>query len=506
MMKNLSLRVGGRHLNLASFGLAAVVLAAAFLAFDVSSAQAKAAPQSFADLADKLTPAVVNISTTQVVESKGSLPNMPQFPPGSPFEQFFKDFLEKNAQNGNGDVKPQKRKATALGSGFIIDYKNNGDTFVVTNNHVIQDADEVFVLLNDDTRMKATIVGRDAKSDLAVLKVHADRKLPSVSFGDSDSARVGDWVLAIGNPFGLGGTVTAGIISARGRDINAGPYDNFIQTDASINRGNSGGPMFNMNGEVVGINTAIYSPTGGSVGIGFAIPSSSAESVIRQLIDHGEVRRGWLGVHIQVVTKAIAETLGLKKAEGALVASVVEGGPAAQAGILARDVILEFDGKRVSEMRQLPRIVAATEVGKTVTVKVWRDGSMATLKVVIEKMDNEEPVIASRQDQPESSQNTAEDMPELGLTLSEITPAQEERFGLPSGVDGVVVTDVDVNGPAYGEGVRPGDVVAEISQEKVSSPADAKRIVKDAVAAGKPSVLLLVEGQSGFRFIAVRLK
>jgi len=501
MMKNLPLRIVGRRL-----AVVALVMAVMVQVFDVSSAQAKAAPQSFADLADKLTPAVVNISTTQVIESKGGLPNMPQFPPGSPFEQFFKDFLDKNAPGGDNGAQPKKRKATALGSGFIIDYKSNGDTFVVTNNHVIQDADEVFVLLNDDTRMKATIVGRDVKSDLAVLKVHADRKLPSVSFGDSNSTRVGDWVLAIGNPFGLGGTVTAGIISARGRDINAGPYDNFIQTDASINRGNSGGPMFNMDGDVIGINTAIYSPTGGSVGIGFAIPSSSAEPVIRQLIENGQVQRGWLGVHIQVVTKAIAETLGLKKAEGALVASVVEGGPAAQSGILARDVILEFDGKRVSEMRQLPRIVAATEVGRSVKVKVWRNGTLATLKVVIEKMDNEDPVVAAQKNQAETPKSTAETMPQLGLTLSEITQAEAKRYGLPSGVEGVVVTAVDANGPAYDEGVRPGDVVAEVSQEKVSTPQDVKRIVKAAVAAGKPSVLLLIEGQAGFRFIAVRLK
>jgi len=501
MMNNLPLRSVGRRL-----AVVALVMAVMVQVFDVSSAQAKAAPQSFADLADKLTPAVVNISTTQVIESKGGLPNMPQFPPGSPFEQFFKDFLDKNAPGGGSGGQPKKRKATALGSGFIIDYKSNGDTFVVTNNHVIQDADEVFVLLNDDTRMKATIVGRDVKSDLAVLKVHADRKLPSVTFGDSNSTRVGDWVLAIGNPFGLGGTVTAGIISARGRDINAGPYDNFIQTDASINRGNSGGPMFNMDGDVIGINTAIYSPTGGSVGIGFAIPSSSAEPVIRQLIENGQVQRGWLGVHIQVVTKAIAETLGLKKAEGALVASVVEGGPAAQSGILARDVILEFDGKRVSEMRQLPRIVAATEVGRSVKVKVWRNGTLATLKVVIEKMDNEDPVVAAQKHPSETPKRTAEKMPQLGLTLSEITQAEGKRYDLPSGVEGVVVTAVDANGPAYDEGVRPGDVVAEVSQEKVSTPQDVKRIVKAAVAAGKPSVLLLIEGQAGFRFIAVRLK
>jgi len=477
--------------------------------FATSSASARGAPESFADLAEELLPAVVNISTTQVIESSGgggSQPNMPQFPPGSPFEDFFKDFFDKNGQGNGKGQKSKKRKATSLGSGFIIDYRKNGDAYVVTNNHVIQDADEVFVLLHDDTRMKATVVGRDTKTDLAVLKVHTDRKLPSVSFGDSKKTRVGDWVLAIGNPFGLGGTVTAGIVSARGRDINAGPYDDFIQTDASINRGNSGGPMFNMDGDVVGINTAIFSPTGGSVGIGFAIPSSTAAPVIRQLINNGQVQRGWLGVHIQVVTKSIAEALGLEKTEGALVASVVDGGPADHAGLLARDVILEFDGKRVTEMRKLPRIVAATEVGRSVKVKVWRDGSMATLKVTIEKLDDDETLVAAKKEAPKSSTNTLETLSELGLTLTQITQEIRDRFELPAEVEGVIVADVDRNGPAFEEGIRPGDVVAEISQQKISTPSEAKRLVKEAVTEGKRSVLLLIEGQSGFRFVAVRLK
>lgn len=474
----------------------------------ISPVHAKAPPQSFADLAEELLPAVVNISTTQVIESRGGArqPNIPQFPPGSPFENFFKDFFDKNGQGGGKGTKSKKRKATSLGSGFIIDYRTNGDAYVVTNNHVIKDADEVFVLLHDDTRMKATIVGRDTKTDLAVLKVHTDRKLPSVSFGDSKKTRVGDWVLAIGNPFGLGGTVTAGIVSARGRDINAGPYDDFIQTDASINRGNSGGPMFNMDGEVVGINTAIFSPTGGSVGIGFSIPSSTAQPVVRQLIKNGQVQRGWLGVHIQVVTKAIAETLGLKNTEGALVASVISGGPADHSGILARDVILEFDGKRVTQMRKLPRIVAATEVGRTVKVKVWRDGSVATLRVTIEKLDDEMPIVTSRNTQNKAPSNTPESLSDVGLAVAEITQSVRDRFDLPPSVEGIIVTDVDANGPAFDEGVRPGDVIAEISQEKVSTPSAARSVVKAAVKAGKRSVLLLIEGQSGFRFVAVRLK
>ena len=477
-----------------------------FAVATVSPVQAKSAPESFADLAEKLLPAVVNISTTQVIESREGLggQQMPQFPPGSPFEDFFKDFLEKNAPN---DGKKQRRKATSLGSGFVIDYRMNGDAYVVTNNHVIQDADEVYVVLHDDTRMKAEIIGRDAKTDLAVLKIKADRKLVSVPFGNSDASRVGDWVVAIGNPFGLGGTVTAGIISARGRDINAGPYDNFIQTDASINRGNSGGPMFNMKGEVIGINTAIISPSGGSVGIGFSTPSSTAEPVIKQLIKHGSVQRGWLGVHIQVVTESIAEALGLKKAEGALVASVVEGGPAADAGIKPRDVILEFDGKRVTEMRQLPRIVAATEVDRAVKVKVWRDGAMTTVNVSIAKLEEDDKV-AQLEQAPADQAPGVEPMAvtSLGLDVSLPTDALRERFGLPSDFEGVVIVDVDPEGPAFEEGVRPGDLLAEVTQEKVSSPGDVKRLVDAAKKAGKRSVLLLVETQGGFRFVAIRLR
>jgi len=471
----------------------------AVLVTPMHGAFAKAAPESFADLADKLLPAVVNISTTQVIEGRRTPQEMPQFPPGSPFEDFFKDFFDQNQQGG----QPQKRNATSLGSGFIIDRRNNGDAFVVTNNHVVDGADEVSVILQDDTRLKAEVVGRDAKSDLAVLKVHTDLKLPSVPFGNSSASRVGDWVVAIGNPFGLGGTVTAGIISARGRDINAGPYDDFIQTDASINRGNSGGPMFNMAGEVIGINTAIFSPSGGSVGIGFAIPSNAAQVVIDQLIKYGEVTRGWLGVHIQVVTDSIAETLGLDKAEGALVASVIEGGPADKAGIKARDVILEFDGKHVVEMRKLPRIVASTAIEKAVKVKVWRDGKLKTLEVEIGRLEEADEVAAA----PEGSVPKAAEfeLSAIGLTVASPSDRVLERFDLSGDVEGLVVVDVEPNGPAFQEGIRPGDIITEVSQEKVKSPKDAQRLVEAAKKADKRSVLLLVEGQSGFRFVAVHL-
>src|SRR5512134_1778265 len=318
-------------------------------------AHARAVPDSFADLAARLLPSVVNVSTTQVVEGNTGI-EIPQLPPGSPFEEFFKEFMER----GQPRQQQQRRRATSLGSGFV--YDNQGH--IVTNNHVIQDADQVTVILHDETRLDAKVIGRDSKTDIAILKVEPNARLVPVQFGDSDMARVGDWVLAIGNPFGFGGSVTAGIISARGRDIQAGPYDDFLQTDASINRGNSGGPTFNLNGEVIGINTAIYSPSGGSIGIGFAIPSLSAQPVIQQLIQHGQVRRGWLGVRIQAVTEEIADALGLKDAAGALVAGVIPGGPAEKANIKDGDIILEFDGKPIGQMRRLPRLVADTEIGR----------------------------------------------------------------------------------------------------------------------------------------------
>lgn len=467
-------------------------------------AHARSAPDSFADLAEKLLPAVVNISTTQVIEGRGG-PQMPQLPPGSPFEEFFKDFLDRNQPHGNQNRR--QRKATSLGSGFIIDTKKNGDAYVITNNHVIEGADEITVILQDNDRLKAELVGKDAKTDIAVLKVKAKKGLPSVSFGSSDVARVGDWVVAIGNPFGLGGTVTAGIISARGRDINSGPYDNFIQTDASINRGNSGGPLFNLEGKVIGINSAIYSPSGGSVGIGFAIPSSGAQPIINQLIKYGEVKRGWLGVHIQGVTEEIAETLGMKKAMGALVASLIKDGPAERSGIKAGDVIIEFDGKPVPTMRKLPRIVAETEVDKPVKVVVWRDGKKKTIHVTIGKLDEEKIAAAgpgSGSDEPETGGDKLVDP--LGLTLAEVTPAMRERFKLDEEARGVVVTDVADDGVAFEKGIRPGDLVVEVSQEEVTSPEQVIEKIDAARKEGSKRVLLLIEGQSGLRFVALSIE
>jgi len=467
------------------------VLTALAIALQASGAFAKGAPDTFSGLAKKLLPTVVNISTTQTVEGHGGL-DMPQLPPGSPFEDFFKDFFERNGQ------QQRPRKATSLGSGFIVDAKG----FIVTNNHVIDGADEISVILHDDTRLKAELVGRDSKTDIAVLKVKYDGDLPIAELGDSDVSEVGDWVVAIGNPFGLGGTVTAGIISARGRDINSGPYDDYLQTDASINRGNSGGPMFNMDGEVIGINTAIFSPTGGSVGIGFAVPTSTAAPVIRQLIKNGEVRRGWLGVHIQSVTPEIAESLGLDEARGAMVASVVEDGPAASSDMKAGDVVLEFGGVAVPEMRRLPRIVADVEPDTTVDVVVWRDGKKKTIKVTVGTLKEQPTEVAAVDTKDVGSESTVAG---LGLKVAAIDAKTRERFKLGDKAKGVVVTDVDAEGPAAEKGLQPGDLIIQVSQADVSEPADVTRKVDEAKAQGRKSVLLRVESGQGLRFVAIRI-
>ena len=500
--KTKALSLGRLQWNATVVWFAAVMLAMALMLAS-ATAHAKAAPDSFADLAEKLLPAVVNISTTQVVEGRSG-PQMPQLPPGSPFEDFFKEFFDRNQQHS---PNRRQRKATSLGSGFIIDIDKNGSAYVITNNHVIQDADEITVILQDNDSLKAELIGRDAKTDIAVLRVKSKKKLASVGFGNSDDARVGDWVVAIGNPFGLGGTVTAGIISARGRDINSGPYDNFIQTDASINRGNSGGPLFNMQGQVIGINSAIYSPSGGSVGIGFSIPSSGAQPVINQLIKYGEVKRGWLGVHIQNVTEEIAETLGLKNAMGALVASLIKGGPAEKSGLKAGDVILEFDGKEVPQMRKLPRIVAETEVDKPVKVVVWRDGKKLTVDVTVGKLDEAEMAAETTGGEKGDVPTGGDKMVDpLGVTLAELTPALRQRFKLDEEARGVVVTEVADDGIAFEKGIRPGDLIVEVSQEEVTSPDQVIEKIDAARKEGSKRILLLIEGQSGLRFVALSIE
>jgi len=488
-----------RTVRAMTFVVAAALMLPAVAGF-VPAAQARPAPDSFADLAARLLPGVVNISSSQTVTAQngdhpGVGPEVPLFPPGSPFEQFFKDFMERNKRQGHGDAPP--RKMQSLGSGFIIDPAG----IVVTNNHVIDGADEITVTLQDGTSLKATLVGRDERTDLAVLKVTPEKPLPSVAFGDSDASRVGDWVLAIGNPFGLGGTVTAGIVSARGRDINQGPYDNFIQTDAAINRGNSGGPLFNMDGEVIGINTAIYSPSGGSIGIGFSIPANLAKTVVAQLRQFGHAKRGWLGVKIQQVTPDIAESLGLKDPSGALVAGVEGNGPAEKAKIRNGDIILKFNDQDVKEMKSLPRVVAETDINKQVPVTVWRDGKEVTLQVTVGELPEEQQAAAAVvPDKPAEAQKTLE-LSALGLTLSAITPDARDKFSIAQDQKGVLITDVGQGTPAADRGLKAGDVIVEVQQEEVSTPSDVQDRVEKVKKAGRGSVLMLVQSGDGLRWV-----
>ncbi len=475
-----------------------------------SPAFARSAPDSFADLAQRLLPAVVNISSSTSVVARGGMPGpeIPMFPPGSPFEQFFKDFLDRNRPGGRpglpGQPGPQgqqqppapERKMQSLGSGFIVDPAG----YVVTNNHVIEGADEVTVTLQDNTVLKATVVGRDDRVDVALLKVKSDKPLPSVQFGDSDKERVGDWVLAIGNPFGLGGTVTAGIVSARGRDIRQGPYDDFIQTDAAINRGNSGGPLFDMDGEVIGINTAIYSPSGGSIGIGFSIPANMAKTVVDQLRQYGHARRGWLGVRIQQVTPDIADSLGLKQPEGAMVAGVNDGGPADAAHIQNGDVITKFNHQDVKEMRNLPRIVAETPIGISVPVEIWRDGKQMTLQAKVGELPDDQKVANAAPNAPSKPNKTTEtDLSGLGLQVAPITQETRDKFQLGADQKGVVVTSVDARGSAAERGVKPGDVIVEVGSppEPVNSPAEVQSRLDTVRKQNRKSVLMLIQGQAG---------
>ena len=460
-------------------------------------ALAKAPPASFADLAAKLLPSVVNISTTQKVQADGgNRPEIPRFAPGSPFERFFREFFDRQQQS-----PIPRQRVTSLGSGFVIDAAG----VIVTNNHVIAEADKIAVILSDKTRLEAKVIGRDAKTDIALLRVDpGGKQLQPLGFGDSDGTRVGDWVIAIGNPFGLGGTVTAGIVSARQRDINSGPYDDFIQTDASINRGNSGGPMFNLAGEVIGINTAIFSPTGGSVGIGFAIPSNLAKPIVGQLLKYGRARRGYLGVRIQTVTDEIAQGLDLPSASGALVTNLSEDGPAARAKLEVGDVILSFDGKPIDEMRSLPRIVAETAVGREVEVVVWRKGGKKTLKATLGEFPEDEPRVASRTPAQRPRAATVES---LGLDLAAITPDLRKRFNLADDAAGVVVTDVKAGSPAAEKQIRPGDIIRKIGpqQSDIADPSQVAEAVESARKAKRDTLLLLVERERGQQFIALKI-
>jgi serine protease Do len=479
-------------------------LAAALIMLPALPAAARG-PDNIADVAEQVIDAVVNISTSQKVDAH--MNGAPDLPPGSPMEEFFDEFFKnRRGQGGGGDDSDRApRRINSLGSGFIIDPQG----LVVTNNHVIADADEINVILNDGTKLTAELVGKDTKSDLALLRVHSDKPLKAVKFGDSDKLRLGEWVIAIGNPFSLGGTVTAGIVSARNRDINSGPYDNYIQTDAAINRGNSGGPLFNLDGDVVGVNTAIISPSGGSIGIGFAIPSNSAVAVLDQLRQYGETRRGWLGVRIQQVTDDIAESLSIKPARGALVAGVDDRGPAKPAGIEPGDVIVTFDGHDVKEMHDLPRIVADTPVGKEVDVVVIRKGKQETHKVTIGRLEDGEKMASldtkkeAVPDQKSTVQKT------LGLELSSLTDMLRKRYKIRDSVKGVVVTAVDPNAQsaAPDKHLAPGDVIVEVQYQAVGNPADLQSRLDELKGQGKKVAVLLVSNADGeTRFVALSLQ
>ncbi|MDC3055255.1 Do family serine endopeptidase [Candidatus Pelagibacter sp.] len=442
-------------------------------------------PASFADLAEKLMPSVVNISTTTTITTRSN-PFPFEFPPGSPFEDMFKDY-----------GAPQKRQTSALGSGFIIDEKG----IVITNNHVIQGAEDVFVRVNGEKNIKAKVIGADPGMDLAVLQIESDKKFIPVKFGDSDTARIGDWVIAIGNPFGLGGTVTAGIISARNRSIGLSRYEDYIQTDASINQGNSGGPLFNMDGDVVGINTAILGQSG-SIGIGFAIPSNSAQKVINQLIEFGETKRGWLGVRIQTVTKDIADVEKLDEPRGALVASVAENSPSDKGGIKAGDIILEFDGKKIDEMSELPRIVAETKVGKKVKLKVWRNKREINKEIILGRLETSEDF---------KSQGLVTEKPKedaidgLKIKVRLLNKDDIKKRNLPKNTTGLVITEIDKDSPV--NYLQVNNIIVEAQKKKINTIGDLDNIVKLALKSADRSLLIAIYNNNNQRrYIGVKLK
>jgi serine protease Do len=486
----------------------AALLAASPTALYAPPALATAGPPSVADLSAQLIDAVVNISTSQTVvadnkdggdENDGDTPPtpMPKLPPGSPFEDFFNQFFNKD---GKG-APARPRKTEALGSGFVIDSSG----IIVTNNHVIDDADDIEVNFNDGSKLKAKLLGRDKKVDVAVLKVDPPRPLKAVKFADSDKVRVGDWAMAIGNPFGLSSTVTLGIISARNRDINSGPYDNYLQTDAAINKGNSGGPLFNMDGDVIGINTAIISPTGGSIGLGFSVPAATVAPVIEQLRQFGETRRGWLGVKIQSVTDDIAESLGMDHAQGALIAGVDDKGPAKPAGLEPGDVIVKFDGHEIKEMRDLPRIVADTPVDKQVEVVILRKGKSLTKQVTVGRLDEGDTAIKTSTGVPAVPEKpkTAK---ALGLEMSGLTKELRDKFKLGEDAKGVLITNVDDGSTADDKQVKPGDLILQVGQQQVDSPSDVTKRLDELKKSGTKQALLLLSNQQGeLRFVALAL-
>ena len=461
---------------------ATAVCAVGFLL--ASPAQALFPEDGFADVARVALPAYVDIATTR----RAGAATRNAAPDQGPFDEFFRDFFGREPQERPG------RQVTRTGAGFVIDASG----VVVTNYHVIADASEVEVIFHDGTSYPARILGVDDRADLAALKIEADGDLPSLSWGDSDAAEIGDWALAIGNPFGMGGTLTLGIISARGRNINAGPYVDFIQTDAAINRGNSGGPLLNVGGEVIGINTAIFSPNGASIGLGFAIPSNAARPIVEQLVEFGRPRRGWLGVRIQGVSEDLAERLGMARAEGALIAGVAPEGPAGRAGVRAGDVVLAVDGRDIPDVRALPRAVAAAEIDAVVDVEVWRDGRRRTLRVRIGELTDA--AVARLTAAVEQARGTGLDA--VGLQIAGVTPELRRRFGLPSDAEGVVVTEVEESGPAAARRIEPGDLVVAVGGVRVRTPADVETLLKAAVER-RPSVEVVLQRGDRLRWVVL---
>ena len=449
-----------------------------------SNTSSQSIPASFADLAERLMPSVVNISTTTTITTRSN-PFPFQFPPGSPFEDMFREF-----------GAPQERQSSALGSGFIIDEKG----LVVTNNHVISDAEDIIVRVNGDKEFKAKVVGADPLSDIAVLQLDTKEKFVPVKFGDSDKARIGDWVIAIGNPFGLGGTVTSGIISARNRSIGLSRYEDYIQTDASINSGNSGGPLFDMDGDVIGINTAILGRSG-SIGIGFSIPSNSAKIVIDQLIEFGETKRGWLGVRIQDVTKEIAEVENLDEPRGALVASVAPNSPSEKAGVKAGDIILEFNGERIQEMKQLPIIVARTEVGKKVKVKIWRNKKEIIKTITLGRLETSEDFKVTEKNTPLKEQR----IDDLKITVRQISKEDIKSRNLPNQTSGLVITQIDADSPLTNT-VELNSIILEAQKKKIRNSDDLRQLVEQVLKSNQKTILLVIyNSQNQRRYIGVKL-
>ncbi len=482
-----------------ALGLAVLSMLGLAPVFGLETAWAGHAPDNFADLAAQVSDAVVNISATQTFEEK-SAGGAPELEPGTPFDDLFDEFFRHRQQEGGGDddqlTHPHERRSNSLGSGFVIDPSG----IIITNNHVIADSNEVTVIFTDGTKLKADVIGKDTKVDVAVLRVKPDKPLKAVKFGDSDKMRVGDWVIAVGNPFGLGGSVTAGIVSARNRDIDSGPYDNYIQTDAAINKGNSGGPLFDMDGEVIGINTAILSPSGGSIGIGFATPSDTVVPIIDQLRKYGETRRGWLGVRIQPIDDSIAQSLNLGNVHGALVAGTDTNGPAAEAGIATGDVIVKFDGVEIKDAHDLPKLVASAPVGKSVDVVIMRKGQELTKTVKLGRLEDSEKLASLEVSSAAPDESPPDTVVEkaFGMEFSSLNDASRQKFSIKDSVtSGVVVAGVDSDSPAARKNIQPGEVVLEINQEPVSEPADIVKKMKALKDAGKKLALLLVANPQG---------